>query len=122
MLNASASPSVTRIAVLITGVRRKNTALKIKASNGKPAGSAIPRTPQLAPHRWTALWKKRAESEKAHEKEKAEINHQLEAMIQNVVPHLVGHHFADFRQRALLEQVVVERDSGRAEEARLRLR
>ena len=36
-------------------------------------------------------------------------------MIQDVVTHFVGHDFANFRKGALLEQIIVQRDSSRAE-------
>jgi len=55
---ASASRSVIRVAVLRSGVATKNNVLKINASNGSPALSAIPRTPHLSPQRRTAASKR----------------------------------------------------------------
>ena len=52
------------------------------------------------------------------EEKDPEINDELYAVIQNVVTHLVGHDFANLRERALLEQVVVQGDAGGAQKAR----
>ena len=39
--------------------------------------------------------------------EEAKIENQLDPVIEHIMSHLVRHHEADLRQRALLEQVVV---------------
>ena len=97
------------------GVSRKNTVAKIRERRGRPAGSAIPRTPQRSPQRRTAVSKNAFASRKSKQEEQAEIHDQFGAVIQDVVTHLVGHDFANFRERALLEQIIVQRDSSRAE-------
>ena len=107
MPKASASRSVTRTAVLRSGVMRKKKVEKIKTSNGKPAGSAMPRTPQRLPHRRTARSKIARTIANAAQDEEPKIEDQLDSMIEDVMPHLVRHYEADFRQGALLEQVVI---------------
>src|SRR2546430_8145975 len=47
------------------------------------------------------------------ENKNRERHRKLGAMIENVMTHLMRHHFANFRQRALIEQIVVKSDSRR---------
>ena len=50
------------------------------------------------------------------QKEEAEIQDKFPAVIQNVMAHLVRHDLTNFGQRALLEQIVIERDARGAEQ------
>src|SRR5438105_14751860 len=59
-----------------------------------------------------------SQDRESKEEKDPEINDELYAVIQNVVTHLVGHDFANLRERALLEQVVVQGDAGGAQKAR----
>src|SRR5204863_5616349 len=57
------------------------------------------------------------ERDKTEEEKETEVDDELHAVVQDVMTHFMGHHLANFRQSASLEQVVVERDPGRAEES-----
>src|SRR4051794_18593695 len=62
--------------------------------------------PTLPPFVDRAL-EEEAEGGESDQKEDAEIQHEFEAVIENVMPHLVRHHFADFRQGALFQKIIV---------------
>ena len=67
-----------------------------------------------APHR--AREKEPRKGEPAEDK-KAGVKNQFESVVKHVVTHLVRHHHADFREAALLEKIVVQRNSCGAEDA-----
>ena len=57
-------------------------------------------------------------SKRESDKDKnSKISQQFRAVIENVMAHLVRHHHANFRERALLEQIIVQRNARCAEES-----
>ena len=73
-----------------------------------PPGGAI------SPHERVEREAKKPECE---DDQDAEEDDALVGVVQDVVPHLVPHHGLDLRQRAALEQVVVQSDALRAEKS-----
>ena len=91
--------------------------LRIKTSRGSPAGSAMPRIPHLFPQRFTAASKRVRVKRKSDEDKNSGISQQFGAVIEDVVAHLVRHHHANFRERALLEKIIVQRNPRCPEES-----
>src|SRR6266508_4850135 len=60
--------------------------------------------------------KRNSGERESDEYENSEVGQQLRAVVKNVMAHLVRHHESYLRECALLEQIVIERDPGRAEE------
>ena len=87
---------------------------KINISNGNPAGSAIPFTPQLGPRFLMTRLNVAAARPNPTKYKNRERHRNLGAMIENVMAHLVRHHFANFRQGALIEKIVVKSDPRRS--------
>src|SRR5262249_47377138 len=63
-------------------------------------------TPFLAPASDSCIKQNSGKCESDEDKD-AQVGQQLCAVIQNIMTDLVRHHRADFRQRALLEQIIV---------------
>src|SRR5439155_13745476 len=63
-------------------------------------------------------FKQSASEREANENKNSKISYELRAMVEHVMPHLVCHDLANFRQRTLLEQIIIERDSRRAKKSR----
>ena len=107
MPKASASRSVTRTAVLPQRGDEKKEGRENQDEQREAGRIRDPaHAPALPPSSHRAL-ENRARDRECPEDEEAKIKHELDAVIEHVMPHLVRHHEADLRQRALLEQVVV---------------
>ena len=52
-------------------------------------------------------FKQSASEREPGENKNSKISYELRAMVQHVMPHLMCHDFANFRQRTLLEQIIV---------------
>ena len=73
----------------------------MSVSNGSPAGSEMPRTlPAFAPTSQSPVEHNPANS-KTEERDHSKIDCELRAVIEDVMPHLVGHYRANFREACI---------------------
>src|SRR5213080_266471 len=63
-------------------------------------------------------FKQGASDREPGEYKNSKISYELRAMVQHIMTHLVRHNLANFRERTLLEQIVVKRNPCRPEKSR----
>jgi len=77
----------------------------------------MPRTAHFSPPPLHRGVEENPSKREPYENKNSKISQQFRAVIEHVMTHLMRHYHANFRERALLEQIVIERDACRAEKS-----